>query len=49
MEEKIFAGFIFGRFQNYSGAWQHYCNAFMPEKFSDGANRTEDHFGKNTL
>ena len=31
MEEKIFAGFDYGRFQNDSGNMQEYCNVLVPK------------------
>ena len=44
MEEKIFVGFNFGRFQNDSGHMQDYCNAFMIEDFT-GSENNDYHFG----
>lgn len=44
MEEKIFVGFGFGRFQTDSGEMRDYCNVFMLEDFS-GAENNDYHFG----
>ena len=45
MEEKIFVGFNFGRFQDKdTGAWQDYCNAFVLEAFS-GSESNDYRFG----
>ena len=34
MEEKIFVGYGFGRFQNEKGRMQEYCNVFVNEPFT---------------
>ena len=44
MEEKVFVGFNYGRFQNDKNEWQDYCNAFMLEDFS-GTENEDYHFG----
>ena len=44
MEEKIFMGFNYGRFQNDRGEMQPYCNAFVLEPFS-GDENSDYHFG----
>ena len=44
MEEKIFVGFNYGRFENDDGKKQEYCNVFVLEEF--GGDQNEDyHFG----
>lgn len=43
MEEKIFMGYNYGRFQNAQGAMQDYCNCFMLEPFS-GTESPDYHF-----
>ena len=44
MEEKIFVGYGFGRFQNDQGVMQSYCNVFMLEDFN-GTENDDYHFG----
>jgi len=44
MEEKIFVGFSYGRFQNDRGEMQNYCNVFMLEAFN-GSESADYHFG----
>ena len=43
MEEKIFVGFQYGRFQTESGQMQDYCNAFVLEDFA-GSESADYHF-----
>ena len=44
MEEKIFVGYGYGRFQNDSGIMQEYCNVFVLEPFK-GPEGNDYHFG----
>lgn len=41
MEEKIFVGFNYGRFETENGKKQDYCNVFMLEDF--GGEENEDY------
>ena len=43
MEEMIFVGYNYGRFENDEGNMQDYCNAFVLESFS-GAENKDYHF-----
>ena len=43
MEEMIFGGYNYGRFENDEGEMQDYCNAFVLENFS-GAESKDYHF-----
>lgn len=44
MEEKIFVGYGYGRFETDSGQMQDYCNVFMLESFNGNENDNY-HFG----
>ena len=44
MEEKVFVGYGYGRFQNDSGQMQAYCNVFVLEPFS-GSENEDYHYG----
>ena len=44
MEEKIFVGFGYGRFETEDGKKREYCNVFMLEDFS-GEENEDYHFG----
>ena len=44
MEEKIFVGYGYGRFENDKGEMQDYCNAFVLEDFA-GSENSDYHFG----
>lgn len=44
MEEKMFVGFGYGKFQNDRGEMQDYCNVFVLEGFN-GAENADYHFG----
>lgn len=43
MEEKIFVGYNFGRFENGDGDMQDYCNVFVLEPFN-GTENKDYHF-----
>lgn len=43
MEEMIFVGYNYGRFENDEGDMQDYCNAFVLENFS-GTENKDYHF-----
>lgn len=44
MEEKVFIGYGYGRFENNQGQMQGYCNVFMLEDFN-GTQNADYHFG----
>lgn len=44
MEEKVFIGYGYGRFENNQGQMQDYCNVFMLEDFN-GTQNADYHFG----
>lgn len=44
MEEKVFVGYGYGRFENQQGMMQDYCNVFMLEDFN-GSENADYHFG----
>lgn len=44
MEEKIFVGYGYGRFETDNGQMQDYCNVFMLEAFN-GSENSNYHFG----
>lgn len=44
MEEKIFVGYGYGRFETNNGTMQDYCNVFMLEEFN-GTENNDYHFG----
>ena len=39
MEEKIFVGYNYGRFETKTGEMRDYCNAFMLEEFGGEMNK----------
>ena len=43
MEEKIFVGYGYGRFEDETKQWRDYCNVFMLEDFN-GIENNEYHF-----
>lgn len=44
MEEKVFVGYGYGRFETDNGTMQDYCNVFMLEDFNGNENN-DYHFG----
>jgi len=44
MEEKIYLGYMYGRFKNDQGMMQDYCNVFVLEPFT-GSENEDYHFG----
>lgn len=44
MEEKIYVGYGYGRFQNDRGEMQDYCSVFVLEEFN-GTENKDYHFG----
>lgn len=44
MEEKVFVGYGYGRFETNDGKLQDYCNVFMLEDFN-GSENNDYHFG----